>query len=149
MSSVMQIPYSFQLATENNASTMTAESFDSWLMTQFVCPVDHTPLVRKGNWMINVQNPLRRYPIAHGIPVFLRDDIEHTAWWSRESLAQATRIANGVEEFRELLGTAKWSILMCKVSSIRPVAICTSRAKGNSLSIPYREFASKKGTIPS
>jgi SAM-dependent methyltransferase len=98
----MQIPDSFQPVTENNASTLTAESFDSWLMTQFVCPVDHAPLVREGNWMINVQNPLRRYPIAHGIPVFLRDDIEHTAWWSRESLAQATRIANGVEEFCEL-----------------------------------------------
>jgi SAM-dependent methyltransferase len=34
--------------------------------------------------------------------VFLRDDIEHTAWWSKESLQIAKRIADGEETLQEL-----------------------------------------------
>ena len=76
---------------------LSNDKFDQWLMDQFVCPVDHVPLIREGNWFINSANPERRYPIVNEIPVFLRDDIEHTAWWAKESLGVAKRIADGQE----------------------------------------------------
>jgi SAM-dependent methyltransferase len=68
---------------------------DVWLLENCVCPVDHCELVREGNYLVSTRNPLRRYPIAYGIPVFLRDDDESTAWWALESLKRAGNIADG------------------------------------------------------
>ena len=81
---------------------LSIDGFDRWLMDQFVCPVDHAPLVRECNWFISTSNPQRCYPIVNEIPVFLRDDIEHTAWWAKESLGVAKRIANGQESLPDV-----------------------------------------------
>ncbi len=82
---------------ESDLLDLKVESLDSWLWDQFVCPVDHAPLTQEGNWLISTANTNRRYPVVNGIPVFLRDDIEATAWWAKESLQVAQRIANGHE----------------------------------------------------
>lgn len=75
--------------------SLIENEWDSWLLDNVVCPVDHCPLSREGNWLCSTINPSRKYPIAYGIPVLLRDDIEPTAWWARESLKRANAIADG------------------------------------------------------
>ena len=74
----------------------TIDGIQSWLTKNYVCPVDYSPLERVGNWYVSQSNPERRYPIVGNIPVFLRDDIEHTSWRSKESLEHAQQIADGL-----------------------------------------------------
>jgi SAM-dependent methyltransferase len=80
------------------ASNHSAAYLDEWLLSKTVCPVDHCDLIRQGNWLVSSHNPQRRYPIAYGIPVLLRDDDPSTAWWVRPSLERAIAIANGEKD---------------------------------------------------
>lgn len=73
----------------------SAEKLDQYLLEETVCPVDHCELKREANFLVSTRNPARRYPIAYGIPVFLRHDDESTAWWAKSSLERATRVAEG------------------------------------------------------
>ena len=75
----------------------TTIPISNWLIEQFVCPIDHAPLSREGNFYVSDSNSQNRYPIVNDIPVFLRADKSHTAWWAQESLERATRIAEGKE----------------------------------------------------
>jgi len=68
-----------------------------WLKEQYVCPVDHVPLIREGDFYVSKSNRRNRHPIVSDIPVFLRSDISHTAWWAEESLNRAMHIAEGTE----------------------------------------------------
>lgn len=81
-----------------STSMWNAEILDQYLLEQTVCPVDHCELRREGNFLVSTRNPARRYPIAHGIPVFLRHDDESTAWWAKCSLDRANRVAEGAED---------------------------------------------------
>jgi len=67
----------------------------SWLWECLVCPVDGRELAREGNWLVSEAG--RRYPVVDEIPVFLRDDVPGTAWWLRDSLDRARRVASGEE----------------------------------------------------
>lgn len=75
-----------------------AATLDQFLLEQTVCPVDHCELRRDGNFLVSTKNSARRYPIAYGIPVFLRHDDESTAWWAKCSLERAIRVAEGQKD---------------------------------------------------
>jgi SAM-dependent methyltransferase len=72
---------------------MTTSHLKSWLNDHLACPVDHSPLRQEGSWLISQTG--HRYPIVNGIPVLLRSDVEHTAWWAQKSLDDALAIAEG------------------------------------------------------
>ncbi len=82
-----------RVAASINAPSAEANALDRWLLEATVCPVDHCELKLDGNYLVSTKNPRRRYPVVHGIPVFLRDDDESTAWWARVSLERAKRFA--------------------------------------------------------
>jgi SAM-dependent methyltransferase len=75
------------------------QKIDEWLMSQFVCPVDHVPLERKGNWLINLVDDRKRYPIVNNVPVFIPHHRENTSWWGDYSRRLAARVADGVESY--------------------------------------------------
>ena len=79
----------------SNETPKTGEELDRWLLENSVCPVDHCELRRDGNYLVSTADPSRRYPVVYGIPVFLRHDDESTAWWARDSLLRAIKIADG------------------------------------------------------
>jgi len=66
---------------------------DAWLRELLVCPADGSRLTEEGGWLVSETG--RRYPVVDGIPVLLRDDVPETAWWARESLETARRVAAG------------------------------------------------------
>lgn len=69
----------------------------NWLNKQFVCPIDKSQLKREGEWYVSAQG--RKYPIINETPVFLSNEVAHTAWWAQKSLENALKIAGGKQNF--------------------------------------------------
>lgn len=57
------------------------------------CPVDGSRLRRDGSWLFSLVG--RRYPIAHGIPILLRDDVADTLWVASASRDLGVLLAAG------------------------------------------------------
>lgn len=81
------------------------QKIDEWLMSQFVCPVDHVQLERKDNWLINTMDNRKRYPIVNDVPIFIPHHTENTSWWGDYSRRLAVQVAEGIEIYNRV----EWS----------------------------------------
>lgn len=59
-------------------------SLDGWLCENLVCPRDYESLLETGNKLECVKG--HRYRIVDGIPVLLRDDVQHAHWAALRAL---------------------------------------------------------------
>ena len=77
----------------SEASLLPLNPAEQRLAEMLVCPADGTALHREDEWLVSESG--RRYPIVDGVPVLLRDDVEETAWWMRDSIELAKKVADG------------------------------------------------------
>lgn len=66
---------------------------DRGSFADLVCPVDKLPLTEAGDWLDCSHG--HRYPLVHGVPVLLRDDVKQTIGISSRSVELARRWAEG------------------------------------------------------
>jgi SAM-dependent methyltransferase len=78
-----------------------------WTGVPLACPVDRGPLSGEGSTLTCAR--AHRYPVVHGVPVLLRDDVPETLWVHRRSLTAAWEHVQGKhtdDYFLETLGIA-------------------------------------------
>ena len=80
---------------------------DSWLLEHLACPQTGEALELRGDSLCSRSGA--RYPLVHGVPVLLRDDVPQTIWMAKASLEAARNAAAGREDddwFLETLGVS-------------------------------------------